>query len=130
MELLTWLIYNCGLALFPILLVRIGLWLTNASIPLAKLLKDGQLFFYAATLTATAMGDLTKAPPQTASATGGFEWWFVGLLGLTLLTTFLFGVTAAATTTNDRRIARTSYACALLATALVAALRWDLHLYC
>jgi hypothetical protein len=131
-ELVTWLGYNCGLALLPIGLVSLFLWMTNVSVSLSKLIRDGQLFLYAAVLAAAAIGDLmklTESQPKVTAAAMPSPMWTLALVVCIILATFLFGVSACAKNINDRRLALMSYAFTAGSTALVASMRWSLQLF-
>jgi len=129
MELVTWLTYNCLLALLPVLLVGMVLWLSSASVSLAQLVRDGQLFFYAASLSAAAIGDLVKRHTQAPNAQDNFQLWIAAMILCVILATFFFGVAAAAKGVNDKRLAWMSYGFTVGCTALVGSMRYALTLF-
>jgi hypothetical protein len=106
MELMYWPLYNCLLALLPIALVSMVLWLSNANVSLAHLVRDSQLFFYAASIAAAAIGDLVKRHNQGGGTVQDyFQLWILALMLCIILASFLFGVSAAAKGLSDRRLA-------------------------
>lgn len=130
MALIYWLCYNFVLALLPVPLVAGYLWLKDSPVSLAKVVRNGQLFFYCATVAAATIGDLTSPAnhPHLTGAKLGF--CIFGLLLCIVVSCWCFGIaTDDAGGVSDRRLASTSYIFALVTIVLVSSIRWNLHLY-
>lgn len=89
---LTWLFFNTGIPLVPVMIVWGISWLTNDSASqktMFSIIKDGQLVFYCTAVTSVAIGDVRKAP-------SGFDTtpWIMGLLTIIIISTVAFAVAA------------------------------------
>ena len=131
MKLVTWLAYNCVLALCPIVLVRIGLSWFTTSVTFTRLVKDGQLFLYAALLAAAAIGDLMKPPGQPGGLPTALTspLWLFALVLCLMCSTFFFALAACVSRANARIVAPMSYFFTVGSTALVGGMRYALDLF-
>ena len=128
MHLIYWLTYNCLLALAPVPMVAIYLWIRDAPVSLVKIVRDGQLFFYSASLSAAAVGDLLMPRHPLAVSPAGLALCVTGLGVCVFLSTWFFGVSSGAGSINDRKLASLSYTFTLGSTILVASMRSSLDL--
>jgi p-aminobenzoyl-glutamate transporter AbgT len=136
MRLAEWIAFNVGLPLISVALSLLVPWLINRTRGLTAILRDGQLFLFAATLIASAMYDVFRQGASWRDAGQGLSSW-AGLLVVLCLAMFVlcaavYGVALAQIDATDdiyrRRMAAASICAALFAVLLVIGLRYTLGL--
>jgi len=128
MALVYWLCYNSVLALLPVPLVACYLWVSDAPVSLAKIVRDGQLFFYSASLSAALIGDLLMPRHRLSMSPAGLAVCVFTLLLCVIMSCWFFGISSGAGSINDRKLASISYISTVGSTILVASIRQSLDL--
>jgi len=127
MDLLYWLVTNCALSLLPVPLVALGLWAVGERVHVAQIIRDGQLFFYTASLVALAIADVLKSATNLGALKGiPLSLTVLCLAICIMLSSFMLAVSVMAHK-NDRavtlRLAWMSTVFAAAVTAVIGAIR-------
>src|SRR4051794_15128032 len=131
MALALWLIYNVLLALAPVALVCLFLYVKFGKASFVDVVRDGQLYFFCTALAGSAIGDKAKIvgiTPPAAGAGSIQEFWLVGFVFIILFSAFAFGMSVSLQLSDNRRLAGTSAIMAATTAMLVAFWRWKYNL--
>lgn len=117
---INWIFFSVILALFPLLLNFMIVKLSNINIGWVDLLKDGELFFFSAAITASSIGTLVLNRPPNLVLTiliGGL------LLTILIMSSCLFSLSSflklkQMDVLNKRMFGVMSIWCSILAVAL------------
>jgi len=115
-----WSFYSIVLPLMAIPLTYFGYWIANRRTQFFRLIRDGQLCFYATTMLAVNLNDLLKV--KGSAAVGIFVAYHIFML---VLATYIYGasVTLSNQFVSTKRIAIFSLALTFLTLLLVIATR-------
>ena len=119
-ESVRWIFFNIGVALFPIWATQIVTATFGTVQPLSKVLKDGELFVFSSTLSASAMG---TAFFERDVGLAGIMLTACGLIVVLIISGGLFFATVQLKSTgqqvpNEKRLAKASIYCAIAAAFL------------
>lgn len=132
---LEWLLFNVALPLLPIPLIRLVAWLIDKDRGFVAILRDGQLCFYATTLTATAIYDIANRGIAQGGSQHPPTFLILAIGGCIFVFAFsavVYGVAVVMAGSDDRlyqrKFAWVSATIALFTTLMVFGLRWSLGL--
>jgi hypothetical protein len=130
-EMVEWILYDVVIALLAVPLVWLAAWLIGRSRRLLQILRDGQLCFYSAALSAVAIRDVARLAGNPQAPNADVALSLGGLILFMLLSMFVYGVAvirADAAGVDDNKVAWTSILAALVTILVVFGIRWNLGL--